>query len=489
MKKNSVKIIVKETNMNYYSWGLISDGFLFDPDVKKYIGASLNGAVSIIKNDSGSWGVVADHWNYLGKKLNRRLERGAFRLENLILDHQTAGEKIIKFCDNILNRNLKEITNTDFRGWFTSTWKNLLKLNGLGFAPVISDFEHNYLTKKLIDILERHEKDVHLIQSHLSILISADRPDLNWQELLDFFTLIKKKKNIDSLKNSKQLGSHIRKYNWLNFGYIGPAWSKKDFLNRARKIISYGDAVPRQLMMHKKHFKDIKTEQRKLERLLHLNEHEKYLFEVARVFMFCKAYRLNVRHQAQYVFELIFGELCCRNKLDINSLRYATRQEINDFLSGKAVNMKKIAHRRKGMVEITENKKQRIDSLLHSKKVFANIIIAEMQDNSQEIQGQAAFLGKVRGRAKIVFGPRDMHKVRRGDILFAMTTTPDLLPAMEKAAAFVTDQGGITSHAAIVAREMKKPCVIGTKIGTKNFKDNDLVEVDANNGIVKILSK
>jgi pyruvate,water dikinase len=58
---------------------------------------------------------------------------------------------------------------------------------------------------------------------------------------------------------------------------------------------------------------------------------------------------------------------------------------------------------------------------------------------------------------------------------------------MQKAAAFVTDEGGLTCHAAIVAREMKKPCIIGTKIATKVLKDGDMVEVDANKGIVKIL--
>lgn len=53
----------------------------------------------------------------------------------------------------------------------------------------------------------------------------------------------------------------------------------------------------------------------------------------------------------------------------------------------------------------------------------------------------------------------------------------------------MTDEGGITSHTSIVAREMKKPCIIGTKIATKVFKDGDLVEVDANKGVVKIIEK
>lgn len=67
-------------------------------------------------------------------------------------------------------------------------------------------------------------------------------------------------------------------------------------------------------------------------------------------------------------------------------------------------------------------------------------------------------------------------------------TFPNFIPAMEKASAFVTDEGGILCHAAIVSREMRKPCIIGTKIATKIFKDGDLVEVDANKGTVKKLS-
>ena len=60
------------------------------------------------------------------------------------------------------------------------------------------------------------------------------------------------------------------------------------------------------------------------------------------------------------------------------------------------------------------------------------------------------------------------------------------MPLMKKAKAIVTDEGGITSHAAVISRELKIPCVIGTKIATKVLKNNDLVEVDADNGVVRI---
>lgn len=108
---------------------------------------------------------------------------------------------------------------------------------------------------------------------------------------------------------------------------------------------------------------------------------------------------------------------------------------------------------------------------------------------SGEIAGQVAYKGSMQGVVCIVKKQSDISKIKKRDILVSPMTTPDFLPAMKLAGAFVTDEGGITCHAAIVAREMKKPCIIGTKIATQVLKDGDLVEVDAERGIVKILRK
>jgi phosphohistidine swiveling domain-containing protein len=110
-------------------------------------------------------------------------------------------------------------------------------------------------------------------------------------------------------------------------------------------------------------------------------------------------------------------------------------------------------------------------------------------NGAKEIKGQPAFKGTVKGVVKIVYGSRQMDKVKEGDIIVAPMTLPDILPAMKKAAAFITDEGGIVCHAAIIAREMKKPCIVGTKIATQILKDGDLIEVDANKGIVKIIKR
>ena len=117
-------------------------------------------------------------------------------------------------------------------------------------------------------------------------------------------------------------------------------------------------------------------------------------------------------------------------------------------------------------------------------QIEKKIAIAPTED-IRELEGQVACLGKAKGYAKIINSVAEMKKMRKGDILFSIATNPDIVQVMKLAAAIVTDQGGITSHAAIVSRELGTPCVIGTKIGTKVFKDGDLVEVDANKGVVR----
>jgi phosphoenolpyruvate synthase/pyruvate phosphate dikinase len=110
----------------------------------------------------------------------------------------------------------------------------------------------------------------------------------------------------------------------------------------------------------------------------------------------------------------------------------------------------------------------------------------QINEDIQQIKGQVAFRGLVKGRVRVLFSQQDADRLEEGEILVASMTTPELLSAMRKARAFITDEGGITCHAAIIAREFKTPCVIGTKVATKALKDGDLVEVDANTGIIKI---
>lgn len=104
---------------------------------------------------------------------------------------------------------------------------------------------------------------------------------------------------------------------------------------------------------------------------------------------------------------------------------------------------------------------------------------------ANELRGQVAVVGRVSGVVRVLRSKQDIANLQEGEVLVTAMTTPDYVPAMKKAAAIVTDEGGVTSHAAIAARELGKPCIIGTKVATKLFKTGDRVEVDASTGIIK----
>ncbi len=182
-------------------------------------------------------------------------------------------------------------------------------------------------------------------------------------------------------------------------------------------------------------------------------------------------------------------------KLNLNELEYLTLEEIKTLTAVKNVKKyKALVNQRKFCTfGIIKGKKV----LITNKKVIS-VIKNKLEpkiDNLKEIYGKMAHKGLVKGRVKVI--PQLNYKkmitraklFKNGEILVTGMTQPDIVFACQKAKAIITDEGGITSHAAIVSRELGIPCIIGTKIATKVLKDGDLVEVDANKGIVKILKK
>jgi phosphoenolpyruvate synthase/pyruvate phosphate dikinase len=114
-------------------------------------------------------------------------------------------------------------------------------------------------------------------------------------------------------------------------------------------------------------------------------------------------------------------------------------------------------------------------------------MIPRADKSAKEIKGQIGNPGKYTGPVRIVMNTDDFSKMKAGDVLVSTMTTPDFVVLMQKAGAIVTDIGGLLCHAAIVSREIKTPCVIGTKFATQILKDDQMVEVDADKGIIRII--
>ncbi|MEX0652387.1 MAG: PEP/pyruvate-binding domain-containing protein [Candidatus Paceibacterota bacterium] len=109
------------------------------------------------------------------------------------------------------------------------------------------------------------------------------------------------------------------------------------------------------------------------------------------------------------------------------------------------------------------------------------------EEDTAILKGETGYPGFVRGRVRVILSQDQMSTFKEGDILVTTMATPEYTPILGKARAFITDEGGVTSHAAIISRELKKPCIIGTKNATKRLLDGDEVEVDATDGVVRIV--
>lgn len=100
------------------------------------------------------------------------------------------------------------------------------------------------------------------------------------------------------------------------------------------------------------------------------------------------------------------------------------------------------------------------------------------------VTGLGASPGIASGNVRVLRTPSEGHRLINGEILVAPMTSPDWVPTIRRAAALVTDSGGITSHAAIVSRELRIPCVVGTRTATRDLRDGELVTVDGARGRV-----
>jgi len=161
--------------------------------------------------------------------------------------------------------------------------------------------------------------------------------------------------------------------------------------------------------------------------------------------------------------------------------------EMEGYILKNKLGNKEIEERRKFSCLLVNNSHVKILAGEKAREYYNYLGVEKEMSDVTEIKGQCAYMGKARGVVKLIFTPSDMHKMNEGNILISQATSPDLITAMKKAAAIVTNTGGLICHAAITARELKIPCVVGTINATLIFKDGDYIEVDAVRGVVRKL--
>lgn len=291
----------------------------------------------------------------------------------------------------------------------------------------------------------------------------------------------------------RALRRHVQRFAWIGArGYRWHlAWKEQDVHARVRELLQQRKDLRKELRLLNAVRKERKQAAGRLLRRLRIYQHSRvYLWiRMAQDFAYLRTWRTDYIYGAGYHAQALFQEIVRRCGLHPLDAMYLSLLELHTLVrTGKsAVSAVELRRRKESFATLLTPRKFLIFSgKLKTQQVARAVRFSRAQ--SSKVQGVSAFNGKVRGTARIVFTVEDLVKVRRGDVLVAVMTFPNFVPAMEKAAAFVTDEGGILCHAAIVSREMRKPCVIGTGNATKVLKDGDSVEVDATKGIVRKLA-
>ena len=421
---------------------------------------------------------LKNEWERMGKYIAGRMMKGKTYFKNL--EYQVAARR--KRIKNLIN----EIKSVNFS---KISLDNLIK-QALKIKKVWTDFE-------LANVYAWHlggDYYLELLGKKLKIspedLPALTMPKEKTQVLkfeIDYL------KNLKALKNKKLKAAAAAErladdYGWLPYNYDGPVyWDKKYFLKKLLKEKMSLVKIENQLKRINKKDLAEKNNRFKLLKKYDFTPSELKLIEAARTFGVWIDERKKYDYRLNYIYGLILLELGGRYKLDYKHLKYLFIDELP--LAKDRELVFKLAEERikKQFIVKYDSGKRRLMKLKET-KIFLKDLSKRFKP--AEIKGQVACRGNkkiYRGVVKVLVSGKEAGKVKNRDFLATAMTTPDYIQAMKKAIGFITDEGGVTCHAAIISREMNKPCIIGTKIATKILHDGDLVEVDADKGIVKII--
>lgn len=344
---------------------------------------------------------------------------------------------------------------------------------------VIERLLKEYLTKYLEKINESKK-----LQEYLELISTPIKKPAVVREHKEFLILASEKQTLGD--QEKLLKAHAEKWKWF------PCYNPSD--------------DPYQLDHYRKELKQYKPESAKqelnkikLEQKKHQQKYEKFLessldsklkrlIPITNMVCFYREYRNDLRREGLYCIKPLFEKIGKKFGLNVKEVCYLTNAEIKKSLisSKLQVTKRRIRQRIKKYI-LYGSIKQNI--LIDDEKNVDEIVrrIKEKEERTDIIKGQTASTGIARGKVVVISNINKLKNFKENSVLVASMTAPDYVPAMKKSAAIITDEGGITCHAAIISRELSRPCIIGTRIATKVLKDGDLVEVDADKGIVKII--
>lgn len=362
------------------------------------------------------------------------------------------------------------------------------------FTPFLA-LPNNYelfITGKLKDFLSGKVGE-EKVEEYLQKLMTPKEYPFQVLEQVDLAQIVLKVKSKKLTNLSKELARHKQKYQWLScYNFDEKEFSLEDFKERLEVLLELPleelrgktEGIVNQLEKDELEFQRTAEE-------IGLSGDLLDQVKLLREFVFLRTYRIEMNSQSNFYLKPLLKEISRRGGVSVRELAMMLVSEIEAMLKeGKIPKSVNFAERERAAVLWLDSCQFNCTFGDQAKKIISEKLGGgKVIEQVGEIKGTTASKGKVvRGKARVV-SKENISSFQRGEILVTTMTSPEFMPAIQKAVAIVTDEGGVLCHAAIVSRELNKPCVIGTEVATKVLKTGDMVEVDAEKGVVKKLEK
>lgn len=415
------------------------------------------------------WWFSADEFDELNHILSGLFRQDRPSYEQIIGNQFTSGERL---KDHIRALDGRKFADLQLKDTYDEYLEKLLEFYSFYVFPTVAgDIVENEVKTILQDLP---------IDLELSELVYPDKPlDSNKGriELLEIgqdpiFNTASAFKELDD-RTKRRLEKHVKRYGWESYSFhIGTMLTPQDYF----RMIKEENDCAGELTRYADQEKERVANERRLKSLL--TEDAFGTIKILQKIIYFRNYQKETMNECQFRSIPFLSTVADRLGITFSELQMLSPFEISDALAGSEIDVKNIGKRRETFKVVLN------DGIL---EIAADRTRSKKGKGMRRFSGQIACKGKVEGTARIIMNKEDLMWFNDGEILVTSMTSVDSIGAVRKAKAIITDEGGVTCHAAIFSREYDIPCIIGTKIATKALNTGDRVEVDANHGLVTIL--
>jgi len=462
------------------------------------------------KKDSVKWIVPKKQWEEFCRDTFKKISENPKFQKYLVKNFQKRAFYFLNFCKKVMATHLKTKLNKELWQYYQKyirlyediyVWGESF---AFGSRFQLSDYLSNYLKK----ILKKRNKLEKFDEYFNTLITPLQKPFITEEKenLLKTALKIEKnskleklfKKNLKTIKKEiikfpvvdKTIEKHTQDWQWVPYNYGAFLYTKEYFLKELRELISK-KKIKEELNKIRKRYGNLIKKQKEIIKNLKIDKYHQKLFEALRWNSFIIDYKKKIFTISHFLINFsLMKEIAKRLKIAQKYAHCLLEDEMKEaLLKNKLVPLEILRERFKRAVVFIKDGKVKLMIKKEAEDFLKKQGVREEKLAIKEFKGDIANSGEIQGITKVIPGPKDFKKMKEGNILVTHMTTPEFGPILKKAAAIITDEGGITCHAAIVSRELGIPCIIGTKIATKVLKDGDFVAVEANRGVVKILKK